>query len=55
MFRFQRNHHQAIHTKYLNHISSWGFLHYTDDDSFGIETYSNVECYSLNRVLSNVF
>lgn len=25
IFRGQRNHHQAINTKYLNHISSWFF------------------------------
>ena len=25
MFRFQRNHHQAIRTQYLNHICSWCF------------------------------
>lgn len=29
MFWFVRNHHEAIHTKYLKHISSSCFFHYT--------------------------
>jgi len=42
--RSQRNFHQAIRAKYMKNLRGLSVLYeFPYDDSFGIETYSNVE------------